>query len=231
VTPSSASSQRLPRGRSLCAASSVPHVYLLLRGRGRFLVPHDDPTYAQLQEIAGPLIRAKVRQMIGKSGHYGQDYSDLEQETWTRLWPRLRVYDRRRGQPHGFLGTVIDRILINLLRDRLAAKRDVRQVISLHQSARTEEGQAELGQTISQEEGDARQERSARSETETSALVQDVAEVIARLPEYQRQLAQQLQHHSLAEIARQRGVPRSTLQSQVRKLRVVFDRAGLREYL
>jgi RNA polymerase sigma-70 factor (ECF subfamily) len=194
-------------------------------------VPHNDVPSIELQDLTGPLIRVKILRLIGKAGFRQQDRPDLEQEIWTRLWPRLRAYDRRRGQPHGFLGTVIDRILINLLRDRLAAKRDVRQVISLHQSARTEEGQAELGQTISQEEGDARQGRSARSETETSALVQDVAEVLARLPEDQQQLAQQLQHHSLAEIARQRGVPRSTLQSQIRKLRAVFDRAGLREYL
>lgn len=194
-------------------------------------MPHDDPTYAQLQEIAGPLIRAKVRQMIGKSGRHGQDHSDLEQETWARLWPRLRVYDRRRGQPHGFLGTVIDRILINLLRDRVAEKRDYRGVVSLRQRVPTAEGQAELGQIISQEEGDARQGRSLRSATEQVELTLDMAEVMTQLPKDKQELMEQLQHSSLAEIARRNKVPRSTLQSQIRKLRQLFEDAGLRDYL
>lgn len=181
--------------------------------------------------MAGPLIGGKIRRLLGKAGLRQQDRHDLEQEVWTRLWPRLRAYDRRRGQPHAFLATVIERILANLLRDRLAAKRDIRQVISLHQIARTEEGQAELGQTISQEERDVRQGRSARSETEQVEMTLDMAEVMARLPKDKQELMEQLQHSSLAEIARRNKVPRSTLQSQIRKLRQLFEDAGLRDYL
>jgi DNA-directed RNA polymerase specialized sigma24 family protein len=117
------------------------------------------------------------------------------------------------------------------LRDRFAAKRDFRRVGSLHQSVHTDEGQAELGQTVSQEEQDARQGRSARSKTEQTELALDMAEMIARLPEDKQELARLLPHHSVTEIARQQGVPRSTLQGRIRQLRQLFDRAGLREYL
>lgn len=192
---------------------------------------HDDSTLDQLQILACPLIHAKIRRLLGKSGLREQDRPDLEQEVWTRLWPRLPAYDPTRGQAHGFLATVIDRILANLLRDRLAAKRDVRRVSSLHQRVRTSEGQAELGQTISQQEEDARRERSARGATEQMELRRDVAEVIACLPKAKQELAEQLKQHTLSEIARQRGVPRSTLQAQVRQLRELFDQAGLRHYL
>lgn len=183
-------------------------------------MPHDDTTIAQLQEIAGPLVRAKVRRWIGKAGLRQQDRPDLEQEVWTQLWPRLRAFDCGRGRPHGFLAIVIERILANHVRDRFAAKRNVRRVLSLPQQVSTAQGQVELSP-----------EGSACREVEESGLVLDVADVIARLPAKQQELAEQLQHHSLAEIARQRSLPRSTLQSQVRKLRAIFDRAGLRDYL
>jgi RNA polymerase sigma-70 factor (ECF subfamily) len=194
-------------------------------------VPHNGVPSTELQDLAGPLIRSKIRRLIGKAGFRQQDRPDLEQEVWTRLWPRLRAYDRRRGHPHGFLATVIERILANLLRDRLAAKRDVRRISSLQQKVRTVDGQAELGHTISQEERDARQGRSSRSETEQVELTLDVAEVMAWLPKDKQELMEQLQHSSLAEIARRNKVPRSTLQSQIRKLRQLFEHAGLRNYL
>jgi RNA polymerase sigma-70 factor (ECF subfamily) len=210
-------------------SSSLTHA--LPPRRGSLRVPHNDAPSTELQDLAGPLIRVKIRRLIGKAGLRQQDRSDLEQEVWTRLWPRLRAYDRRRGQPHGFLGTVIERILANLLRDRLAAKRDVRRVGSLPQNVPTAEGQAELGQTICQQEQDVRQRRSARSETEQVEMTLDVAEVMTWLPKDKQELVEQLQHHSLAEIARRTKVPRSTLQSQMRKLRQLFEDAGLRDYL
>ena len=225
-------SQRLPPEGlpALVRLSSWPTL-LPLRGRGSLRVSHDDPTPDNLQAVARSFIRGNVGRLIGKADFRRQDRQDLEQEVWTRLWARLRNYRKEKGQPHAFLAVAIERILVNLLRDRYAEKRDFRRVRSLLVKVRMDEGAVELAQTISQQEQDARQGRSPRSDTERSDLVQDVADVIARLSEDQQQLAEQLQHHSLAEIARQRGVPRSTLQSRVRKLREIFDHAGLRDYL
>lgn len=192
---------------------------------------HDDPTLDYLQAIARPLIRSKVRRLIGKGGLRGQDHEDLEQELWSKMWPRLRSYNAARGRSHGFLATMIDRIVVNLLRDRYAHKRDFRRVSSLRQKVLTEEGEQERGDTLSQHEQDACHGRSPRSDIERADLVRDMAEVIQQLPKDKQQLAEDLKKYTPSEIARRRGVPRSTLQAQVRQLREIFDHAGLRDYL
>ncbi|MGH7226368.1 MAG: hypothetical protein ACRELF_24395, partial [Gemmataceae bacterium] len=61
-------------------------------------MPRDDSTLDQLQEIAGPLIRGKIRRLLGKAGLREQDGPDLEQEVWAKLWPRLRAYDSTQGR-------------------------------------------------------------------------------------------------------------------------------------
>lgn len=186
-------------------------------------MPPHNPILAQLREIVTPLIRSKVQRLIAKAGLHQQDHLDLMQEVWTRLWPCLSSYDPNKGQLQGFLSTVIDRIVANLLRDRFAAKRDFRRLVSLQQRVRTEEGSVELGQTLCSPKQGAGQER--------ADLALDVADAIAQLPEDKRELVQLLQHQNLTEIARLFGVPRSTLQSRLRQLRELFDHAGLREYL
>lgn len=209
-------------GLSATASSLWPTPVSARRPRS-FLVPPHDPTFVQLRDIAGPLIRAKVQRLIAKAGLHQQDHLDLMQEVWTRLWPRLRAYDPHKGQLQGFLATTIDRIVANLLRDRFAAKRDFRRLVSLQQRVRTEEGSVELGQTLCSPKQDAGQER--------ADLALDVADAIAQLPEDKRELVQLLQHQNLTEIARRLGVPRSPLQGRIRQVWQLFDHAGLREYL
>lgn len=157
--------------------------------------------------------------------------SDLEQDLSLHLLKRMPTFDPRKSDWPIFVAVVLTAWGVNLLRSRYAAKRDYRRVGPLHQRVHTDEGRAELGQTFCQQKQDIRQGRSARCHAERVDLTQDVAEVLARLPDDQRELAEQLKHHSLAEVARRRDVPRSTLQTRVRQLREVFDRAGLREYL
>jgi RNA polymerase sigma factor (sigma-70 family) len=194
-------------------------------------VSHDIATLTQLQALAGPLIRKKVGQFLGKAGFRTSDRSDLEQSVWTKLLERLTSYKPEKRRPLGFLAKVIDRVLLNLTRDRFAQKRDFRRVQSLHEQVATSEGYMELGNTIGQEEEDSRQGRSPRSNAEKVDLVQDVAAVIARLSPDKQELMQQLKDDTLSEVARQRRVPRSTLQAQVRQLVELFENAGLRAYL
>jgi hypothetical protein len=59
----------------------------------------------------------------------------------------------------------------------------------------------------------------------------DLAEALARLPAELRDLAEQLRDRPLAAIARERGVPRSTLNEVRQRLRRRLEKAGLRDYL
>jgi len=62
-------------------------------------------------------------------------------------------------------------------------------------------------------------------------LASDLTEALAKLPDDLSALAERLKTQSLSQAARDLGVPRSTLQRQVQRLRQCFEDAGLRIYL
>ena len=69
------------------------------------------------------------------------------------------------------------------------------------------------------------------SDQEASDLASDLADVLARLPDDLRAVAERLQSQTVSQAARALGVPRTTLQRQVQRLRRCFENAGLRIYL
>src|SRR5262249_25581515 len=93
------------------------------------------------------------------------------------------------------------------------------------------EGAGELEETISQHEQDARRLRHPRRPEELAQLRADVAGVLSKLTGKEREVALLLQSKSVAEAARTLGVPRTTLYESVRRLRALFEHAGLDKYL
>jgi RNA polymerase sigma-70 factor (ECF subfamily) len=66
---------------------------------------------------------------------------------------------------------------------------------------------------------------------ELAQLVRDVADVMATLTDEQRAFAEDLASRSKAEIAREMGIPRTTLSSRVRPALRPFEDAGLQDYV
>ena len=116
----------------------------------------------------------------------------------------------------------------NRLRDRYAARRDPRRLHS--PPARTEGGQQEggsLGEMLSERAHDIRLGRHHSPAQEQVELRLDVQEALERLPEDLRPIAERLQHHSIAEVARELGMPRTTLYELIARIRRRFQRLGL----
>jgi RNA polymerase sigma-70 factor (ECF subfamily) len=59
----------------------------------------------------------------------------------------------------------------------------------------------------------------------------DLDRAIASLPDELRDLCERLRYDTMAEIAREMGVPRTTLYDRLSKLRDAFREAGLEDYL
>jgi RNA polymerase sigma-70 factor (ECF subfamily) len=178
------------------------------------------------------LIRRKIEQLIGKAGFTAQDRQDLEQQFRVRVLQALRSFDPAVAPERVFLTAVIDRQGANLLRDRQAAKRYQRRVVSLNVTIHVEgEGLTELAQTIGRRELDARLGRDTRSEQDLLDRVLDVAAVIESLPAPLRELAKRRKSQTMQEISDALGIPRTTLNERMREIRQVFERAGLKEYL
>jgi RNA polymerase sigma-70 factor (ECF subfamily) len=181
---------------------------------------------------ASPIIRGAVNQIIGQAGFREQDREDLEQDLLLHVLRRLKSFDPAKGKPGAFVSMLVKRQRASILRDRRALKRRGRAVVSLHVLVPVDENDlVELGQTISRRENDARRQCHPRSDEEMAQLQADVRDTIAKLPPDQRTLAERLQHQTPSEIARQTGVPRTTLYELIRPIRRRFERAGLKDYI
>jgi len=194
-------------------------------------VLHDDFN-EKVDRFTRGIIRHKINQLIGRAGFTEQDRKDLEQELILRLLQSLPSFDPNHAHRNVFTTTVIERYVANILRNKRAMKRDHRRVSSLHVMVDIgEEDRIEMTQNISQRELDAQRGRHPRSDEELAQLVQDLAEAMAKLPDELRELAERLKTETVSEIARDKGIPRTTLNESVRRLRRRFENTGLKEYL
>jgi|YNPNPStandDraft_1061719.scaffolds.fasta_scaffold00077_41 RNA polymerase sigma-70 factor (ECF subfamily) len=202
----------------------------LYPGSGSPAQPENEPI---LDGFAERLIRHKARQLARLPGFTWSDRDCIEQELRLKLLKHAASYDPQQGHRHAFVTALVQRQAANVLRAKRAEKRDHRHVHSLSAvvAADKEEGPVVLADTISRRHLDARLGRATREEHELAALAMDVHDVIASLPPELGELARRLKTDSLSQIARDLGIPRTTLADRVRKLRRYFEQAGLRDYL
>ena len=178
------------------------------------------------------IIKRKVNQLIGRAGFTQQDRESLEQELFARVLQSLPRFNPEVAHRNKFITTVVERYVANILRNKKAEKRDHRRVTSLNVMIEiTDEGPAELAQTIGDRELDARLGRERRSEVELTQLAIDVAGAMATLPGAWRTLLELRKSRTMPEIAATMGVPRTTLNDWMRRIRQRFEQAGLRDYL
>jgi RNA polymerase sigma factor (sigma-70 family) len=178
------------------------------------------------------IIKKKVGQLIGQAGFTPQDRESLEQELFRRVLQSLARFNPDVGHRNKYVTAVVERFVANVLRDKKAGKRDHRRITSLNVTIEVaEEGPTELVQTIGDRELDARLCREKRSAEELSDLAMDLASIIQTLPPQWRKLIELRTSMTMPEIAREMGVPRTTLNEWMKRIRVRFEEAGLRDYL
>jgi RNA polymerase sigma-70 factor (ECF subfamily) len=194
-------------------------------------VAHDNHS-PSLEPRTQSLIRSKIRKLIARAPFVRQFREDLEQDVFLTVHQRTRRIHLKPGERLAYIATLIDNRLIDFLRRAYAEKRDYRRLGSLHVLISEDDGVfLELGQTLAEQAHHGRLRRQTRTQREVIELRHDVATVLRRLPPDLRELAELLSMKSLAEIARDCGIPRTTLQGRVHKLRRIFERANLHEYL
>ena len=191
-----------------------------------------DNTAPQLGRFEFGIVKKKVRQIIGRAGFTRQDQADLEQELLTRLLQGLRSFDPNVAHRKSFVTAIVERAVANILRDAQAEKRDHRRIGSLQVLIEvTEDGPTELSETVGEREFNARRCSDPRSADDLAQLTSDLADFVESLPAELRNLAERLKTQSISAIAREVGVPRTTLNDAVRRLRQRFEQADLRDYL
>ena len=178
------------------------------------------------------IIRKKANQLVHHAGFTHQDRKVIEQDLSLKVLQSMPQFDPKRSHFKQFIATVVERHVATILRDKKAQKRDCRGVRSLNEIVdNSEDGPIELAETISTSDHDKRLGRKLRSDTDLADMCLDVAVVIGSLPEKLLELAEYLKTDSISEISRRTGVPRTTLNERLKKLRQLFEDKSLQEYL
>ena len=178
------------------------------------------------------VIHRQVGALIAKSEFTPQDRDDLVQEVYVRATRSLQYYKPSVGHFYPYVCTVVQRHLTNIVRDRKVTKRSSSKRVSLSKTVRSDDGgSVEMSQTLSAQDQDRRLGRSRLGEEELNDLRMDLATVIFELPENFQDLLRRRQTHSITEISRDLGIPRSTLNDWMAQIRKLFEEAGFGKYL
>ncbi len=190
--------------------------------------------YDDIDAYAVEIIRYKARQLVGQAGFTVADRDDLEQELILDLLRRLPKYDPSRAKRNTFIARVVEHKIATLIEKQTAHKRDYRRCpCSLNERfEEEEEGRSvERAETLDQEDYLLRIGVEPRAPEELRALALDVAAVVEALPPELGELCQRLKQETVSEISRDTGVPRASLYERIKRLREIFEDAGLKGYL
>lgn len=183
--------------------------------------------------FAHKFIRHKSRQIIGRHGISRDDRADLDHDMKLRLLRRFRQFDPRKSDWPAFVVTVVERHVATILESHQRLKRlGAGTEVSLAEETFDEDGlTCEEGDRVELDHVARITGAFDRSDAEWLELDHDVAAALAKLPVEIRHICERLQHNSIAATADALGMPRSTLMSQLRRLRPVFDQLGLSAFL
>ena len=161
-----------------------------------------------------PLVRL-VRRLAWRLAPPGptrrQERPDFEQELWTHLLEAWPDYDPARGTEGAFAHAVLLRAGRSIVRARYARKRRPVDAEDWPPLPETEE----------------LFDAAAEADIVRAERRLDLDPALARLPADLRALADLLETHTVSEAARELGVPRSSLQRTLARLRGHFGAAGL----
>ncbi|MBU6172988.1 MAG: sigma-70 family RNA polymerase sigma factor [Planctomycetes bacterium] len=178
------------------------------------------------------VVRKYARRLIQRGCFSEDERGAVEQELMSKVLENWPKFDESVGHHKSFVCTIVSNSSLNLSR-RIDAKCRGSRPVSLSSIIHDPfDGATELAQTIGESELDRRLERKPRlSPTDRVALLHDLQQVMASLTPKQADLIERLKTQSLATIAHELGIPRSTLGSRLAVIREKFREAGLQEYL
>lgn len=189
--------------------------------------------YQGIDDYAVQLIKYKARQLVGRVGFTESDREDLEQEMVLDLLRRLPKFDPKRAGRNTFIARIVEHKVATIIEAQKAGMRDYRLCsCSLNDRLEDEEGRSiERMETIDQEDYLRRTGKLSRPMSELRNLSIDLRSAVQTLPPELRELCKRLQTESVTEISRDTGILRGTIYESIKKLRAIFEDAGLKDYL
>jgi RNA polymerase sigma-70 factor (ECF subfamily) len=180
-----------------------------------------DLSYELTKGFAARFIRYKVARLVERAVIPLSDVDDLEQELKLHLVRRFARFDPTLAHWNSFVVTVVERYILTYLVMR--RRRRQLQFASLQESSSVnlDSNDMDEGNTFHQRNSDG----DVQDSTTRLDLVMDVRHILSGLPEHTQRLCERLMIDSLAEVARQMQIPRTTLRGHILLLRNVFATA------
>lgn len=177
------------------------------------------------------VVSRRVGQLLRRPDFAGDTEDDLTQDFLGRLADAMTRHSDEVGHRNPFIVMIVDRYVATLVEHRQASMRRTETPVSLSQTiVDSDIGAVEMAQTIGEHEQDRRLETRRLDQNDYSNLKHDLAVVLSRLTPQQQKFVRLLGDHSIADIARLMGVPRTTLNFWRAKIVKIFEEAGLHEY-
>lgn len=179
------------------------------------------------------LISYKIGRIIGVLGFTSDDREDLEQDLMLHLLENWSQFDSERGAAKTFVNCVLDNRIRQILESRKTQKSGYgKWTLSLDEKT---EGEDECGVTrvdaVDGEECMLRAGRLRRRAFDECDLRIAVEQTLSRLSPELRETCEHLMRQSVSKVSEETGMPRHRLYPSIRKLRCIFEEAGLKDCL
>jgi len=175
-------------------------------------------------------VRIYSRRLIGIAGFVEHNLDDIRQEMRLELLARFSSFDPRRAQRSTFIARVLEHKAGQIVRHRIAEKRDYRrEEYSLNDAIRDPDGRKIMRvQNLTDADCSGRLNPSVRPPVDHGAQRETLALAMARLTEPQRAICMRLMHVSQKQLCRETGMSVRALQRHLREIRQCMKHAGLR---
>lgn len=176
-------------------------------------------SYEGIDEEIVDAVKAVAGRAVGRSGLTASDKANLEQDLMLRVLRVIPKYDPARGGKRAFARAVAIRSLHEIYRWRSAYKRDWRKSISLNQMIGDDEESGELIDMLDTEGNLASHTPGALQPAMIFNFKMDINDIVSRMPLKLRELCEELKFMMPMEIAKKRGVSKSTISRKIEQVR------------
>ncbi len=188
-------------------------------------------SYSGVDSYAAFFVAYKARTLTRMPIFSVDDFEDLQQElmiAYLHAWPS---FDPSKGDRRSFIKAVINNAAQNLVENTEAQKRWTGITLtSLAAAVSDQDDSLTLADMISNDDG--LWDSVYLGYDQLSAdLRHDLDRAISQLPPDLARICLLLKTRTITEIAAETGIPRTTIQDVVKKLRKIMGKAGLRIYL
>lgn len=193
----------------------------------------DIPSNENFDDYAITYIKLKVRQLIKRCGFDASDREDMEQELALHLFEHLQEHDPERGTVKTFIVCVVENKVRTMIRVKKRVESTATFEFSLNEEIPEDDGFGVMQrmEAIDRENYLLAAGLLSRPVLEMLEMRLDIDRVVSNLPPALRDICEGLKTQTVTQISAETGASRQQVYDAIRKLRGIFDEAGLKDYL